>query len=99
MNRVITRAQALRRAGARRLAASTDRMRPTAMASLNPLLSIVVPAYNVQDYLGECLESLEAQTYRNLEIIVIDDGATDETYRIAAAHAARDRRIHVHRQR
>jgi CDP-glycerol glycerophosphotransferase len=62
------------------------------------LLSVVVPAYNVQSYLAECLESLLAQTNRHLEVIVVVDGATDDTLRIAREFAERDSRVRVHAQ-
>ena len=42
-----------------------------------PLISIIVPVYQVKDYVGECVESLLAQTYTNLEILLVDDGSTD----------------------
>ena len=42
-----------------------------------PLVSIVIPAYNVADYLDECLESVVSQTYANLEIVLVYDGSTD----------------------
>lgn len=48
----------------------------------NPLLSIVVPAYNVQKYIKKCLESIFLQTYRNIEVIVVNDGSTDNTSKI-----------------
>ena len=41
------------------------------------LVSIIVPIYNVERYLDQCLDSIEAQTYKNLEIICINDGSTD----------------------
>lgn len=44
-----------------------------------PLISVIVPVYNGQDYLTGCIESIENQTYRNLEIIIVDDGSTDRT--------------------
>lgn len=62
------------------------------------LLSIVVPAYNVEAYLGECLDSILKQTYSTLEIIIIVDGATDGTHSVASQYAERDSRIQVHHQ-
>lgn len=59
------------------------------------LLSIVVPAYNVEDYIDECLSSLRAQSYGRVEIIVVDDGSPDGSARIARAHARRDPRVRV----
>lgn len=44
-----------------------------------PLVSIVVPIYSVEQYLGECLRSIASQTYKNLEIILVDDGSTDSS--------------------
>ena len=46
---------------------------------MNPLISIIVPVYNVENYLRKCLNSIINQTYKNLEIILIDDGSTDES--------------------
>jgi glycosyltransferase involved in cell wall biosynthesis len=45
----------------------------------NPLVSVIIPAYNEEEYIGKCLFSLEKQTYKNIEIIVVDDGSTDNT--------------------
>ncbi|MDB5262809.1 MAG: glycosyl transferase [Adhaeribacter sp.] len=47
-----------------------------------PLVSIIIPAYNHQDFIRQCIDSIFAQTYSNLEIIVVDDGSTDNTYKI-----------------
>ena len=41
------------------------------------LISIIVPVYNIEDYLPRCLETITVQTYTNLEIILVDDGSTD----------------------
>jgi len=54
-----------------------------------PLVSVVVPAYNAEKYLGKCLESLLGQTYSNLEIIVVDDGSTDSTAAVAKSFNVR----------
>lgn len=43
------------------------------------LISVIVPAYNVENYIRRCLDSLVSQTYQNLEIIVVNDGSTDRT--------------------
>ena len=63
-----------------------------------PGLSVVVPAYNVEQYLAECLASVLAQSYADLEVVVVVDGATDRTYEIARDYAKADRRVRVQRQ-
>jgi len=60
-----------------------------------PLVSVIVPAYNVGAYLGAALDSLRAQTMHNLEIIVIDDGSSDATAEVARRHASQDSRVRV----
>ncbi|MEG0679282.1 MAG: glycosyltransferase family 2 protein, partial [Carnobacterium sp.] len=45
----------------------------------NPLVSVIVPVYNVEEYIEECLESIVNQKYQSLEIIVVEDGSTDES--------------------
>lgn len=57
------------------------------------LISVLIPAYNVEKYLGRCLRSVLKQTYRHLEIVVVDDGSTDGTYAVAQSFAARDPRV------
>lgn len=57
--------------------------------------SIIVPAYNVETYIGECLESLSRQTYKNFEVIVVDDGSVDRTACLAKYFVDRDHRFHL----
>lgn len=59
------------------------------------LISVIIPAYNVDKYLSRCLDSICCQTYKNLEIIVIDDGSTDGTAGICNEYAEKDSRIKV----
>ncbi len=59
------------------------------------LVSIIVPVYNTEKYLPRCLNSLIAQTYKNIEIICINDGSTDNSQKILAAFASADKRICV----
>jgi glycosyltransferase involved in cell wall biosynthesis len=61
----------------------------------DPLVSVVVPAFNAAAYLGAALDSLRAQTVRELEIIVIDDGSSDDTAAVARRHASEDPRVCV----
>ena len=60
-----------------------------------PLISVVLPTYNVAQYLQQCLESVAAQTYRNIEVIIIIDGATDGSYEIAQEFCKTDKRFSV----
>src|SRR4051794_31338179 len=60
-----------------------------------PRISVVVPIYNVEDYLGACLDSLAAQTYEDFEAVLVDDGSTDSSPLIARDYAAGDGRFKV----
>lgn len=59
------------------------------------LISIIVPVYNSSMYLDRCIESLINQTYKNIEIILIDDGSKDDSYRICKEYAIKDKRINA----
>jgi glycosyltransferase involved in cell wall biosynthesis len=73
----------------------TDSVDASRSPPSDPLVSVIVPAYNAAPYLGGALDSLRAQTVRDLEIIVIDDGSSDGTAAIARRHAADDPRVRL----
>lgn len=60
-----------------------------------PRVSVIVPVYNVEKYLTECLDSICNQTLKDIEIICVDDGATDSSPSILAQYAKKDSRIHI----
>lgn len=60
-----------------------------------PLISVIIPVYNVEKYLRRCLDSVIAQTYQSLEIICVDDGSIDDSGKICDQYAVRDARIKV----
>ena len=60
-----------------------------------PVISVIIPAYNVETYLGKCLESAVSQSFRDIEIIVVNDGSTDSTLEIAARYSELDSRIRL----
>lgn len=61
----------------------------------SPLITVVVPVYNTSRWLRKCLDSVCGQTYRNLEIICVNDGSTDNSAEILAEYAAKDARVRV----
>lgn len=63
-----------------------------------PLVSVVVPIYNVERYLADCLESLAQQTHRELDVVMVDDGSTDSSADIARRFAERDERFRLVQQ-
>ena len=62
---------------------------------MNPLISVIIPVYNVEKYLSRCLNSVITQTYQNIEIILINDGSTDDSLKIAQKFQKNDARIKV----
>ncbi len=69
------------------------------MSDERPLISVIVPVYGVEESLDACVESIATQTYRNLEIILVDDGSPDQCPQLCDRWAARDSRIRVIHQR
>lgn len=61
-----------------------------------PTISVIVPVYNVDKYLPKCIDSILAQTYKNFELLLIDDGSTDNSGKICDEYAARESRISVY---
>ena len=61
----------------------------------NPLVSIIVPVYNVEKYIHQCIESLLSQSLQNIEIILVDDGSSDNCPEICDEYAQKDNRIRV----
>ena len=66
---------------------------------MSETISIIIPAYNIQDHLGPTLDSVLTQTYQDLEILVVNDGSTDGTAAVMEAYAAKDSRIRaIHKE-
>ena len=59
------------------------------------LISVIIPVYNVEKYIRECLDSIVNQTYKNLQIILVDDGSSDNSGKICDEFAKKDSRITV----
>ena len=60
-----------------------------------PFISVIVPVYNVENYLAECLESIIRQTYSRLEIVCVNDGSTDNSLNILNSYASKDSRLKI----
>ena len=69
--------------------------RTESMNEKKPLLSIIVPVYNVEKYLRECIRSIQMQSFRNYEVILVNDGSTDRSPEICEAYAGEDRRVRI----
>ena len=68
------------------------------MKTERPLVSIILPTYNVYPYLAQCLDSILAQTYKNIEVIIVIDGATDGSYELAKSYCKKYDRFSVYWQ-
>ncbi len=66
---------------------------------MNELISIIIPVYNVERYLEKCLNSVLEQTYQNIEIILVNDGSTDNSLKICEGYSEKDKRVHIVQQR
>ena len=60
-----------------------------------PLISVIVPVYNAEMYLEECVDSIRAQTYENIEILLVNDGSTDGSKALCEGYAGKDKRIRL----
>lgn len=65
------------------------------MMNCNPLISIIVPVFNLESYLSRCLDSIIQQSYQNIEVIVVNDGSTDNSGEICEAFKRKDNRIRI----
>lgn len=74
------------------------RHRPAGAGEADPLVSVIIPAFNASGTLAQTLSSVSAQEYRNLEILIVDDGSTDETAEIAARFCAGEPRARLLRK-
>lgn len=68
------------------------------MSNIKPLISIIVPVYNTQMYVNRCIDSIIGQSYKNIEIILIDDGSTDQSGSICDDYAKKHNNIRVYHQ-
>lgn len=63
----------------------------------NPLVSVLLPVYNTEEYIEAAVRSMLDQTYRHLELIIIDDASPDHSYKIVSALSEKDKRIQLFR--
>ena len=65
------------------------------MSEGDKMISVIVPVYNVRDYLSRCIQSIIDQSYKNIEILIVDDGSTDGSEKICDVFAKSDKRVRV----
>jgi glycosyltransferase involved in cell wall biosynthesis len=71
----------------------------TSQNNLNqPLVSVIIPAYNAENFIAKTLESVLSQTYQNIEVLVVDDGSTDTTAEIVKSFVQKDSRVSLLQQ-
>ena len=63
------------------------------------MISLIVPVYNVEEYLEECLESIRKQTYQDIEVILVNDGSTDGSQAICERYCQTDKRFRLINQK
>ena len=68
-------------------------------STLNPLVSIIIPIFNMEEHLRECLESILHQSYQNIQIILVDDGSMDSSGTICQEYVKNDKRFELYRQK
>lgn len=61
----------------------------------NEMVSVIIPIYNTQKYLKRCMDSVIEQTYQNIEIILIDDGSSDNSLEICKKYQENDKRVYI----
>jgi glycosyltransferase involved in cell wall biosynthesis len=62
---------------------------------MNSKISVIIPVYNAANYVGRCIESVQAQTYNDWQMILVDDGSKDNSWGVCQKYADMDKRIHV----
>ena len=62
---------------------------------MNDLITVMIPAYNAQKYIGRCIESLLKQTYKEIEILIVNDGSKDNTKSICEDYSQKDSRVRL----
>lgn len=64
---------------------------------MNELMSIAIPAYNNGNYIGETIESILLQSYKNIELVIVDDNSSDDTYQVLQKYAEKDERVRIYK--
>ncbi len=70
-------------------------MKKDKRSKIKVLISIIVPVYNVEKYIADCLESIAKQSYQNIEVIIVNDGSTDNSIQICKDYAEKDKRFKI----